>query len=60
MAEKNERGWYSVISVSDGVVEKIGWLPQGGYRIGIRSANGVYFYYAHLAEYAKKFSRAKR
>lgn len=56
MAEKNERGLYSVISVSDGVVEKIGWLPQGGYRIGIRSANGVYFYYAHLVEYAKNFT----
>lgn len=56
MAEKNERGLYSVISVSDGVVEKIGWLPQGGYRIGIRSENGVYFYYAHLAEYAKNFT----
>ncbi len=52
MASVNERGIYPVVSVGDGVVEKMGWLPQGGYRIGIRSANGVYFYYAHLAEYA--------
>lgn len=51
MAEIQRRGYYPVISTSDGVVEKIGWLPQGGYRIGIRSPHGVYFYYAHLAEY---------
>ncbi len=56
MAQKNERGLYPVISVSDGIVEKIGWLPQGGYRIGIRSKHGAYFYYAHLAEYEKEFT----
>ena len=55
MASVNERGIYPVYSVSDGVVEKIGWLRLGGYRIGIRSEHGVYFYYAHLAEYAKEF-----
>ncbi len=51
MASVQQRGYYPVVSVSDGVVEKIGWLPQGGYRIGIRSRHGVYYYYAHLAEY---------
>ena len=40
---------------TDGVVENIGWLRLGGYRIGIRSPSGAYFYYAHLAEYAKDF-----
>lgn len=55
MATVNERGIYPVLSVSDGVVEKIGWLDLGGYRIGIRSETGVYFYYAHLYEYAKDF-----
>lgn len=55
MAEINERGLYPVISASDGVVEKIGWLPQGGYRIGIRAPHGGYFYYAHLYSYAKEF-----
>ena len=55
MAVKNERGIYPIISVSDGVVEKIGWLPKGGYRIGIRSPNGAYFYYAHMYDYAKDF-----
>lgn len=56
MPAVNERGVYPVYSVSDGVVEKIGWLRLGGYRIGIRSEHGVYFYYAHLSEYAKDFA----
>lgn len=51
MASVQVRGYYPIVSVSDGTVEKMGWLPQGGYRIGIRSRQGVYYYYAHLAEY---------
>lgn len=53
MANKNERDKISIVSVSDGVVEKKGWLPQGGYRLGIRSNSGAYFYYAHLSSYAE-------
>ncbi|MCD7717051.1 MAG: M23 family metallopeptidase [Lachnospiraceae bacterium] len=49
-------GVFPVVSMTDGVVEKIGWLEQGGYRIGIRSPSGGYFYYAHLDSYAQKFS----
>ncbi|MDY5881781.1 MAG: M23 family metallopeptidase, partial [Roseburia sp.] len=56
MASVNERGIYPVYSMTDGVIEKIGWLPKGGYRIGVRSPSGGYFYYAHLAEYAKEFA----
>ena len=52
MAENNRRGYFTIVSVSDGVVEKKGWLQQGGYRIGIRSPSGAYFYYAHLYDYA--------
>lgn len=44
-------GQYPVVSITDGVVEQIGWLPLGGYRIGIRSPKGGYFYYAHLDSY---------
>lgn len=51
--DKNLRNYYPVVSISDGVVEKIGWLYLGGYRIGIRSPHGVYFYYAHMSEYAE-------
>lgn len=55
MASLNERGHYPVISMTDGVVEKVGWLELGGYRIGVRSPNGGYFYYAHLNDYARDF-----
>lgn len=55
MADYNQRGIYPIYSATDGMVEKIGWLKLGGYRIGIRSSSGAYYYYAHLAEYAKEF-----
>lgn len=35
-----------------GFVEQIGWNKYGGWRIGIRSLNNVYHYYAHLSGYA--------
>lgn len=41
-----------VLSMTNGTVEKMGWLEQGGYRVGIRGNKGVYFYYAHLSSYA--------
>lgn len=53
---ENVRGSYPIVSMTEGVVEHVGWLEQGGYRIGIRSPHGAYFYYAHLASYAKEFS----
>lgn len=53
MASFNKRGHYPVISISDGTIEKMGWLPQGGYRIGVRAPGGAYFYYAHLYDYAE-------
>lgn len=52
MASNNIRGFFPVISITDGVVEKMGWLEQGGYRIGVRAKSGGYFYYAHLNTYA--------
>lgn len=55
MATVNVRGIYPIYSMTDGVIENIGWLRLGGYRIGVRSPSGAYFYYAHLAEYAKEF-----
>lgn len=52
MLTNNQRGIYPVVSMTDGIVEQMGWLPLGGYRIGIRTGNGTYFYYAHLESYA--------
>lgn len=53
MANQKAPGYYPVVSVSDGVIEKIGWLEKGGYRVGIRAPGGTYFYYAHLDHYAE-------
>lgn len=52
MASRNERGIYPIVSMTDGIVSKKGWLEKGGYRIGVTAPNGTYFYYAHLASYA--------
>lgn len=52
MASNNTRGYFPIISITDGIVENMGWLEQGGYRIGIRSISGGYFYYAHMDTYA--------
>jgi hypothetical protein len=57
MASNNIRGFFPVISITGGTIEKIGWLEQGGYRIGIRSEADGYFYYAHLSSYAPELKQ---
>lgn len=52
MASKNIPGLFPIVSITDGVVSNIGWLEKGGYRIGITTSSGAYFYYAHLDTYA--------
>lgn len=52
MASKDSPGCLQIQAMADGVVEQMGWLKLGGYRIGIRSHSGIYYYYAHMAEYA--------
>ncbi|WP_243116971.1 M23 family metallopeptidase [Natranaerovirga hydrolytica] len=51
MDSNNTRGYLPIVSMTDGVVENIGWLEKGGYRIGVRAPSGAYFYYAHLYTY---------
>ena len=41
---QRREGKYLCSRMSDGVVEQIGWLKLGGYRVGIRSPKGVYFF----------------
>lgn len=53
--QKNISGYYPVCSMTKGTVENIGWLPLGGYRIGIRALQGGYYYYAHLDSYEREF-----
>ncbi len=60
MSSNNLPGYFPIVSISDGVVEQKGWLELGGYRIGIRSPSGAYFYYAHLDSYAKDLEVGSR
>lgn len=55
MPPENQSGRYPIFSMTDGIVEKVGWLEKGGFRLGIRSPHGGYFYYAHLSDYAMDF-----
>jgi murein DD-endopeptidase MepM/ murein hydrolase activator NlpD len=43
-----------ILSVCEGVIEQVGWLELGGYRIGIRGKDNVYYYYAHMSRYDGK------
>ncbi len=52
MASVNERGIYPVVSITDGVITNLGWLEKGGYRVGITTESGTYYYYAHLESYS--------
>ena len=51
MTKENKANIYPIYSITDGIVTNKGWLEKGGYRIGILSPSGGYFYYAHLASY---------
>lgn len=53
MDRDNVRGMLPVVSMTDGTVTRLGWLEQGGYRAGVTSPSGCYYYYAHLASYAE-------
>lgn len=55
MGDINKDGIYPVVSVSDSYISNIGWLELGGWRIGITSPSGIYYYYAHLDSYAKEY-----
>lgn len=52
MSAANVPDIIKVLSMTNGMVEKMGWLEKGGYRVGIRGEKGGYFYYAHLSSYA--------
>ncbi|QZA32726.1 M23 family metallopeptidase [Hydrogenibacillus sp. N12] len=41
-----------VRSATYGVVEVAGWNVYGGWRVGIRDLNNIYYYYAHLSGFA--------
>ncbi len=51
MYSKNKRDEVPIVSISDGIVVKKGWLRLGGYRLYIKASDKLYFYYAHLSSY---------
>jgi murein DD-endopeptidase MepM/ murein hydrolase activator NlpD len=53
MYTENKEDVVPIVSVSDGIVDKKGWLELGGYRVLIKTDRNVKFYYAHLSSYAK-------
>ena len=52
MSNRNKRGLFPIVSMSDGVITNLGWIEKGGYRVGITSNSGIYYYYAHLDSFA--------
>ncbi|MGH2693446.1 MAG: M23 family metallopeptidase [Actinomycetota bacterium] len=41
-----------IVAVTPGRVERVGWTFYSGWRVGIRSDDGRYWFYAHLRRYA--------
>jgi hypothetical protein len=46
-----------VYSAADGVVVKYGWSNLGGWRLTVKTKQGVSFYYAHMSKYAAGMSK---
>lgn len=40
-----------IVSITDGTVTRLGWNQLGGWRVGVTSKSGTYFYYAHMDRY---------
>ena len=49
----NSRGRIPIVSMTDGQIKHIGWNELGGYRVGILTESGNYYYYAHLSGFAQ-------
>ena len=45
----DQADFYPIISMTDGRIEEIGWIPSDGYRIGIRAPSGGYFSIMHIS-----------
>lgn len=52
LSVRNKNGIHPIVSMTDGIITKVGWSAAGGYRIGILSDSNIYYYYAHLDHYA--------
>ncbi len=50
--DEDVAGVVPIVSATDGTITNLGWLHLGGYRVGITSENGIYYYYAHFDTYS--------
>ncbi len=41
-----------ILSMGEGTVEAVGWNTLGGWRVGVRDKDGLYYYYAHMSSFA--------
>jgi murein DD-endopeptidase MepM/ murein hydrolase activator NlpD len=41
-----------ILSATEGVIEAVGWTFYSGTRVGVRGADGKYYFYAHLSRVA--------
>ena len=60
MSEDNKRVVMPFFAACGGTVTNLGWLELGGWRIGITSDNGIYYYYAHLDSYADNMAEGTK
>lgn len=60
MDVRNQTGRLPILSMTDGYIRSLGWNEKGGWRIGIQSPQGTYFYYAHLESYVAGISEGDR
>lgn len=49
-----------VVSVTDGVLQKMGWTQFSGNRAFIQAPDGRFFFYAHLASYQPGMAEGRR
>ena len=47
---KDTPGSLPIYSMTQGIVTNLGWNELGGWRVGVTSPSGVYYYYAHLRQ----------
>lgn len=52
--------WTPVFAAEDGVVIRKGWSTLGGWRLTVQTANGIAYYYAHMAGYAEGVNLGSR
>ncbi len=59
MDKENIIGRIPIISMTNGIIQNIGWNEKGGYRVGIKSESGNYYYYAHLDKFEEGIQKGK-